>query len=193
MNFDRLTRVTAPTDTIVAIDLVKQHLRVGDDEEELIALLIDAATAYIEGPNGIGIALQPQQWRLSLDGFTTALRIPLNPVQTIDAITYRDTAGVTRTLPTTSYVIDTDGVATVERAPGVSWPSTASQTGSVKVTFTAGFTTIPADLKAAALLIIGHLFENRSAVVGTEGSTTPITVPLGVDAILARYRVTTFG
>jgi uncharacterized phiE125 gp8 family phage protein len=194
MEFHRITRVTAPTDTIVTLEQAKAHLRVAhDDEDDLITLLIEAATAFIEGPHGLGIALMPQQWRLSLDGFPPCIRIPLNPVQTIDGITYRDTTGATVTLPPASYAVDLDGVATVERAIGASWPSTASLKGSAKVTFTAGFETVPADLKAAALLIVGHLHENREAVAGTTGTATPLEVPMGVEAIFSRYRVLSFG
>lgn len=199
MNFHRLTRVTAPTTSILTLEETKVHLRVAhDDEDDLITSLIAAATAFIEGPQGIGIALLNQSWRLSLDGFTPSIRVPLGPVASITSVTYRDAAGTPQTLSAALYEADTDGsTATIFPAVNASWPSTSGRPGCVKVTFVSGYgddpADVPADLRAAALLLVGHLYSNREAVVGTTGSVTPLELPLGVEAILSRYRVTTFG
>ena len=43
---------------------------------------------------------------------------------------------------------------------------------------------LPADIKHAALLLIGHFFENREA----EGSEPTYALRLGVDRLIAPYR-----
>ncbi|WP_140920890.1 head-tail connector protein [Limnobaculum xujianqingii] len=42
------------------------------------------------------------------------------------------------------------------------------------------------DVKAAMLLYIGHLYENREAVIV---GSTPVKLPLAVDALLQPYRI----
>lgn len=194
MFFDRISLVTAPTEPVLELDRVKQHLGVGhDDDDDLIALYLEAATAAVEGPTGIGIPLRPATYKLTLEGFPCGcIVIPLRPVTGVTAITYRDTVGVTQTLDPAAYIVDV-ATGTVARPVGGSWPSTMATPFAVTVTFTAGFETIPADLQAAILLTVGHYYRNREAVVGTEFSVTPFELPLGVEAILSRYRVTTFG
>lgn len=194
MDFDRTTLVTAPTEPVLDLDRVKQHLGVGhDDDDDLIALYLDAATAAVEGPTGIGIPLRSATYRLTLDAFPCgSITIPLRPVTAVTGVQFKDVAGAAQTLAPTGYVVDL-ATGSISRPIGGSWPSTARLPGAVAVTFTAGYEAIPADLQAAILLMVGHYYRNREAVVGTENSATPQALPLGVEAILSRYRVTTFG
>ncbi len=194
MLFDRTTLVTAPTAPVLDLDRVKQHLGVGhDDDDDLIALYLDAATASVEGPHGIGIPLRSATYRLTLDAFPGGcITIPLRPVTGVVSVQFKEATGAVQTLSPTSYIVDLN-TGTVSRTIGGSWPATAALPGSVTVTFTAGFATIPADLQAAILLTVGHYYRNREAVVGTENSVTPLALPLGVESILNRYRVISFG
>jgi len=194
MDFHRTALVIPPTEPAINLDRVKQHLGVSfDADDDLISIFLDAATAAVEGPTGIGIALRPATYRLTLDCWPAGpIRLPLRPATGVTSITYKDTAGAIQTLDPATYSIDLD-TGTVCRAINASWPSLANLPGAVTVTFTAGFATIPADLKAAILLIVGHYYANREAVVGTTGSITPKELPFGVEAIFSRYRVTTFG
>jgi uncharacterized phiE125 gp8 family phage protein len=69
------------------------------------------------------------------------------------------------------------------------WPATACYNyGAVQVTFVAGYgnaAAVPADLKAAIKLLVGHLYENREAV--TLGAM-PAELPLGFASVTNRYR-----
>jgi uncharacterized phiE125 gp8 family phage protein len=194
MSFHRIQTVTAPTEPVLELDRVKLHLGVGhDDDDELILLYLDAATAAVEGTHGIGIPLRIATYKLTLDAFTGGcITIPLRPVTAVNSLQYKDTAGATQTLDSAAYVADV-ATGTISRAIGGSWPSTASLPGSVTVIFAAGFEIIPADLQAAILLLVGHSYRTREAVVGTEGTATPLAVPMGVEAIFSRYRVLSFG
>ena len=207
MSWTRLARVTAPSGDIVTLGEAKAHLRVDfADDDDLIGGLIEAAIGAIDGPKGVGVCLLTQQWRLSLDGLPCtgswwrrepsmrrSIEIPLSPVISVDEITYLDLGGVRQTLDASLYVYDLDAKPLrIERAFGQVWPQARHQPGSVKVTFTAGFgedaTGIPADLKAAMKLLIGHYYVHREAVVGVDNRDSSAPLPLGVDLILNRYR-----
>jgi uncharacterized phiE125 gp8 family phage protein len=186
MTWNRLTRVAAPENRLLTISELHDHLNVTfDDHDDYIEGLADVATAHIEGPEGIGLALLTQTWCLSIDRLPRSFSIPLGPVQSVDSITYRDEAGDEHTVDPVTLNVDIrrDG-ARVHCAAPVSNPLP----GSVKVTFTTGFgddsADVPADLRHAAKLLVGHFYENREATSTVELST----VPFGVECILNRYR-----
>lgn len=190
--WDRLYRVTAPAALPVSVADAKTHLRVDHaTDDALIQRLIEAAVGAIDGPPGIGIAMVSQVWRLSLDSFPcSVIELPLGPVLTVDSITYVDTAGATQTLPSGDYQTDiTRNPARIAPAYGKFFPSTRLGLNAVKVQFTAGFgaaSAVPSDLKSAILLIVGNLYTNRDATVL---GAAVAQLPMGVDAILDRYRV----
>ena len=169
---------TTPSASIITVAELKSHLRVDfDDDDDLISDLVVAAQGHIEGPEGIGLALAPSTWRLSLDHFPAdqVISIPLGPVTAVTGITYLDTAGATR--------IDLDGrPARITPALTKDWPATADLVGAVKVTFTAGPATPDPGLKRAVLMLAAHWYANPSA---TAPGQVP-EIPLGVAAILAR-------
>lgn len=184
--WSRLKRVTAPAADPVTLAEAKAHLRIlHPDEDVLVGGLIKSAVAMIDGPNGIGVALVTQTWRLSLDHLCD-FEIPLWPVTSVDEIAFVDTEGEDDTVSEFEPDLDSDPVR-VSPPYGQSWPSTRCSPGAVKVTFTAGFgeaAAVPADIKAAILLLIGHLYEHREAA-----NDAPLTVtPLAVESILNRYR-----
>ncbi len=202
MSWARLARVTAPQGSPLALADLKRHLRVDyTDDDALIEGYARAALAQIEGPRGAGICLLTQQWRLSLDGLPCrggwrrepSIEIPMGPVVSIDGVTYLDTSGDLQTLDPALYVYDLDArPVRIVRAFQQSWPACQPQPGSVKVTFTAGFGdkpgNVPHDLKVAAMLLVGHWYEHREAVVGVDARDSSTPLPLGVDRILDAYR-----
>jgi uncharacterized phiE125 gp8 family phage protein len=185
----RLTPDLRPTADILPLEAAKQHLyRTDTDEDVLIRALIDAAIAHVEGPDGIGLWLADQRWRLSLDAFPCgAIALPGQPVRGIHAVTYVDPAGVTQTLDPAAYVFDGERYpAIVDPVTGTSWPATRLQSGAVKVTFTCGHADplhVPRPVIQALKLLVGHWFINREA-----GSTAKLAeVPFSVSALLSRY------
>lgn len=121
----RAELITPPTDPVVTLAEAKDHLRVShDDEDWLIAGLIDAATAHLDGVGGVlGRALNPQTWRAVFCG-GAAGELPLVPV-------------ISKMAPVTA-----DGETTVQ--------------------FVAGYASgVPAPIKAAILLHVGTLYQNR--------------------------------
>lgn len=216
--WSRLTQVAAPTSDPVTLDEAKAQCRVyANDEDTYITGLIKAATASLDGPNGLGLALMPQTWRLSLDGFPfwyaqvgggesrlspgygggdiayplrQAIRIPLHPVTAINSVKYIADDGTTQTVDVSDYVVDLDATPARLTPPwGDAWPIAWWRAGGVKIEFQAGYTTLPADLKHAILLMIGHWYNAREAVVVNDSRAVAIELPFGVQSIIDRYRL----
>lgn len=138
-----------------------------------------------------GRAYAEKTLRLSLDAFpTNAIELAYPDVQSIESITYVDTSEVTQTLDASMYSLDaTTMPGWVTPAYGEVWPETLDTPNAVKVTFVVGPATVDADIKAAILLALGHLFVNREAVnekmmkqieLGFERLLWPDRVGLGV-------------
>lgn len=188
----RLNRLTEPQVLPVTLEEAKGHLRVDhSDDDGLIETIIEAAAGQINGPYGAGLVLSPQDWELSLDGFPCLIELPLWPVSAIKSIQYTDQAGDIQTLDPSVYVSDlSSNPARIARDYNKQWPLVRSVLANVRIEFTAGFDTVPADLKQALLLLIGHWYENRdAAIIGTIATDTPFAF----NAIVDRYRVGAFG
>jgi uncharacterized phiE125 gp8 family phage protein len=196
--WDRIERLSQPAVEALTLDDVKRHGRIDSaDENAWLLSAIKAARQAIEGPTGAGVAIVAAQWRLPLDRFPAEIWIPMGPVISIDAIFYRDAAGVLQMLAPARYQWRKGTFeARIKPAPGDTWPSTREQYDAVQVTFTAGFpgtesnppdlTGIDEPLKVAMLMLIRHWDANRETVVVGE---MPAEMPLGFTNLINRYRV----
>jgi len=188
-----LKLVTAPAEEPVSLALAKAHLRVTASEEDaLIQSLIIAARDQAE--TFTRRRFITQTWDLVLDCFPWwRLELPNAPLQSVSSITYIDTAGGSQTLDAAKYLVDakTDP-GRLEPAYGEVWPTTRLQMNAVTVRFVCGYglaAAVPQPIKHAMLLLIGHLYQNREAIVVGE---LPQELPLGVQSLLAPYRAVRF-
>ncbi|TIW40787.1 MAG: hypothetical protein E5V61_27450 [Mesorhizobium sp.] len=199
-----LTLVTPPDAFPVTLAEGRAQLgiKVTTVHDTLINRLIAAATGKLDGDSGIlGRALITQQWKLTLDCFPGEIVVPLPPVQSVDEITYLDPAGDEQTLATDQYAVL--GVAGSSRARivpayGKAWPATRDFPESVTVSFTAGYgddeESVPEPLRAAILLHVGHLFENRESTIVDDRTAFSVDVtPYGFDDLIAPFRLWGFG
>lgn len=177
-------RLVAPTETAVTLTMLKAHVREdGNDSDALLSLYLAAATEHVE--RHIGRVLFTQEWQLVLNEFPAGdLVLPIGPVQSVDLISYLDQDGAETTFEPVDYAVDTASVEARVR-PIDRWPTTADALNGVKVEWTAGATDCPTDIQVAILLLAGHLFEHREAVV-TDTSTAEL--PIGVKSLLAGHR-----
>lgn len=195
-----LKLITGPAAEAITLEEAKQHLRVVDtDEDSLISIYIRAARQWCEGPEGfLGRALVTQTWDLVLDSFPTAeIKVPLPPLQEVVYIKYDDTAGNEQSVSATNYYVDNVSEPGWV-LPTADWPSTINAVNSVRVRFKAGYpedtgvsppdiaANVPFDIKAAMLLLIGSMYENREEVVA---GVTLSQLPFGVQALLRPHRV----
>lgn len=184
MQWNRITRTENPTTTVLKLTEVKAHLNIThDDEDSYLNGLIATATAMVDGPAGIGIALLTQTYRASADGLSTVFEIPLTPVQNVVSITYLDTAGDAQQVE--DFRVDTDAKPARVYLKA---PVTNALAGSVKVTFTSGFGDVPADvpqdLRHALLMLVTMLYDHRNGLAPSIEE-----LPFGVRSIFGRYGV----
>lgn len=185
--------VTGPTVEPVTLAEAKLHCRVEhSDDDSLITGLITTARVYVE--QRCWISLCTQTWRKYLDewpGECLALTYP--PVSAITGVTYKDDAGNTQTLSSSVYTLTPDNLFFC-LAANQDWPTTELwPQWPIAITYTAGYglaAAVPTPLKQAMLLLIGHWYENREAVVVSAGVTVSSgAVQMAVDSLLYLYEV----
>ncbi len=186
-----LALITGPAREPVSLTEVLAHCRISSvDEDGLIAGYMLAARHYVEGYTRR--ALITQQCRLTIDdGWPDVVTLPRSPLVSFDQGHYGDTAGVQQALASSSYMVSTSGMeGRLVPAFGSRWPSVRAQIDAISVDFTCGYGdqpgAVPAPIRHAVLLLIGHWYENREAVV--IGSTVG-ELPLAVEALLFPFRV----
>jgi uncharacterized phiE125 gp8 family phage protein len=177
----------------MSLSEAKAHLRVIDDSEnDYITGLIRAASDMIE--RDTGLVLRQRAASVTFDGWSTndRTRLPLwrGPVVSVTSVAYDDEVGAEQVLAANQYRVRSfAGASWIVPANGVTWPAVEVGIGTVRVTYQAGYASneaVPASLRHAALLLIGHWYENREAV---NSDRTPVDVPLAYDALISPFRV----
>lgn len=179
--------VVTPPDPVVDLERVKQHLEVEhDDRDDLIAGMIAAATAHIDGPDGwLGRAIGVQTLETGFWSFDPCgMRLPFPPVTEIVSVTYRDESGAEQTVPTDDIELFDDLIF-----PGwmKAWPNARPMRASVRVRYRAGYSTVPDPIIAAILLMVGDLWRNRDTVAALGAAKIPMSTT--VENLLAPFRV----
>lgn len=193
--------ITPPSSEPVSLTEARTHLRIEafgspleHPDDSYVSQAITIAREFCEQYLERSLATQTVQ--LVVDNFNSMIYLPNAPVQNVDSITYIDTEGVTQTLANSAYELDSfDNKIRLQF--GQRWPSVRVQEDAVTVTYTAGYTNgaspdtypIPAPIKAAMLLIIGNLYENRQQDVLGNTRISFNSLPLGVYNLLQPYRL----
>jgi uncharacterized phiE125 gp8 family phage protein len=181
--------VIEPPSPVVSVEDAKMHLRVEHSEDDsLIAGLIAAATGWLDGPDGwLGRALGGQVLEWQADGWPcNDFALPYPPLVEVISVSYVDPEGDEQTwdFPTPLYF---DDLPTVRGRPH-----------DIKIRYRAGYgafnsedppvwvNAIPAQLRAAILMLVAQWYETREAVtVGVSAEE----VPMSVKALVQLYRV----
>lgn len=160
-----LTLITASAPLVTTVE-AKRHCRIDhEDDNAYLDSLIVVAQAYIDGPNGwLGRSFGEQEWTLTLDAFPTGcLHLPIPPLQSVDTVEYTKTDGTTGAVTDfREFVIGSvTGAGFILPAYAGAWPDTRAEPEAVQITFTAGYATVPPQVKHAILLLVGEWYENR--------------------------------
>ncbi|MFH5927148.1 head-tail connector protein [Roseomonas xinghualingensis] len=171
-----LRLVTPPTEGPIALDEAKAHLRVdGDAEDFTIDTLLAAAVQHVETVTHR--ALMPQEWSVIHSVPWAAHRcrsaplgLPNPPLRAVTRVESLDAAGLATEMPVDTFRVlmpsgPTAGAASIVPLSGWAWPDTG-----IRITYQAGYAgadAVPRALKAAILLVLGDLFENREG--GSQG------------------------
>jgi len=171
---------------MITVEEAKAHCRIEHGAEDgLITSLIAAAFRHIENRTGQTFD-KVDNAEMVLDALPAGgagIELQWTPVRAIQGLVYLDPQGGEQTLSAADLSLDVRGVYP-KLYPVNEWPESKAQRASVKVSADIGYSELPADVRAAALLIIGHLYENREAVVI---GTIATDLPMGVELLLAPY------
>jgi uncharacterized phiE125 gp8 family phage protein len=177
----------------------KTHLRVDDDitdQDDLIAGLIGGAREWCENYTRRSFVRRTLQLRM--DAFPCEFRLPYGPVSSVQSVEYIDSGGATAILAADQYQVDTQSApARIVPVFGVVWPTVKhGAVNGVVVNYVAGYApgdgsptnhaaNVPKSIKAAMLLLIAHLYENRELVDARQMHE----VPFGVKTLLAPFEI----
>lgn len=190
-----LERMRGGGEDLITLADAKSHLRViENDSDAEISNAISAASSYLDvdadGFGGLGSPLVSQSWVIRAGTFGTgSIRLPFSRVTAITAITYHDASNVLQSVSAANYhLVGSGRDQLIKLAAGAQWPEVYDRPEAVIIVFEAGFEdvdAVPADIKAAARLLVGHFYENREAA--GEGAAAR-EIALGVTNLTQRYR-----
>lgn len=189
----RIKVTVAPTIEPLTTAEVKLHLRVDHSEEDaLIDRLIETARQQCEDISRR--AFITRTLTANLDCWPAyKFELPYPPLLSVTSIKYTDIGGTQNTFLASNYIVDTHS------EPGrvglkwlVFWPTAILQEiNAIEIVYTAGYgpaaTDVPGRYKAAILLLVAHLYENREAAVVGQGFSSQ-ALPFGLDALLLTDR-----
>ena len=183
-----ITGAAVDLDTIITVADLKAHMRVTHTAEDtLISALRSAAISWVE--EHCNIKLGSYTARGYLPGFYNSY-IPIGPVTAVTEVKYQTTADTDYTTDLTTLVAGnwfTDTISQPARIAFRDYPNVYEYALTpVVVSFTAGYSTVPAPVLQAIRLLVAHMYENRQ-----EEITGTITTRLkfGLDALLNPFRI----
>ncbi len=185
-----LTEITPIPLAALPLAELRDHLRLSsgfaDDatQDGLLEQYVRAAIATVEGRVARALFLRSYSLRLTRwrNGYAQAL--PVAPVTALHSMTLLDAGGVETLVAPARFRLDADGTRPRVEAAGTALPSIPTG-GAVVIAFSAVFggqwTSIPADLRQAVLLLAAQYYEGREAGGNPD-------MGFGVRALLERWR-----
>jgi uncharacterized phiE125 gp8 family phage protein len=158
------------TGDVVTLAELKAHLRIVHTEQDAyLQVLLNAAINEIRTRVNVEPASATNVFSCEL--FVSQI-MPVKPVNSITKVEYYDAAGQLQTMPQAEYEL-------VKRWPRLrdaikfyeSYTVQSDKAYPIIITAAAGYTSTPADLKAAVLLIAGRMFEYPADPVAERMST----------------------
>lgn len=174
------TNITEP----LTLAEVKAHCRIDiDTDDSLLTALITVAREQAEA--FIWQKIPEQEWEIYL-GYWPAngvIELP-GPVSDVEGVYY--TPGGGEETEFGDVVVDLLGNRVLLKTDSA-WPAdTLAQVNPIRVEFTTKMDPVPSSVKAAMLLIIGHLYEHREDVLV---GVSPAQLPKAAEHLMWPYRV----
>jgi uncharacterized phiE125 gp8 family phage protein len=184
----------------VSVDDVKLSQRVLHSvEDTLIQRAIKAAMLYLERENQI--AILGRKLKISLPAWPAELELPAPPLRytstPASAVTVsRLVEGSVTASPGLYHVVKGDQVWSIVRnSADLPTDIDEDDPAAFQVTFDVGYATaaaIPEDIQSAIILLAGHFYQNREAVIiEPRVITVPRNLEFGVKELMKFFRVQT--
>lgn len=163
-------QISDPASFPITLQQVKEWTRVDANTSDAeLSGLIQAATLSAES-----IMNRPiinRSYTQTMDFLPSVIVLQEVKVQSVTTITYLDTDGVQQTLAADQYRIDFGSIykrSSIEPAHSITWPNVRNVSGSVIITYVAGFgedaNDAPADIQQAIAYLVGHYYDTRDIV-----------------------------
>ena len=176
---------------ILTLPEIKDYLfETSPDYDSMIIMLSQVAREYAEARTWKQII--PATYTLYLDRFPDVIELPKPPVIGVTSVKYYDTDDSIQELSSSVYQEDLySEPARIRPVSGESWPEIYDRMNAVEIEFTAGMNegdtahNMPEKIRQAMLMLIKSWYENRNAVVVSEGrSIDAKEVPMTANALL---------
>ena len=188
----RVVATVAGAACVFGADVISETGSVAEDDE--IEMWITTAREYCENVTGRALATQTIELYMDCFPYFNYYELPSPPLQSVTSVTYRDSAGDITTLTAdTDYIVDDESdVGRIVLPYGNTWDSfTPYSVNPIKTTIVTGYyasNLIPRSFKQAILLLVGHWYENREAVMAGALNMTKV-IEIAVHDLISMYRV----
>lgn len=192
-----LTVITPALTECVTVEEARRQCRIHSADTSFDGELqgyLDAAVSHVGTITDM--ALEPVGYSYTLDAFDGNIELPIGPVIEIDSVKYY-LSSVLTTIASADYSLRQLSDMRAEIVPDTAWPTADAGVDQVVVEFTAGYEgeldsatytpAVPAAIRQAILLLVGHWWRNRSAVEMVSSGDL-VSVPLAFDALVAPYK-----
>jgi len=198
VQYRSLTRQTPPAVEPVTLAEAKAHLRVDtSDDDAYVQNLVTSAREWCE--QYLDRTLVHTQWVMRFDKFPDSgiepVELPRPPMvmsgtATAVTVTFTQEAGPTSTYSTAEYRVDRNATpGAILPIYGSTWTPHRQDDNAISVTWWAGYgasgSSVPAAIRHAILMLVGHWYEFRTSVL--TGSISK-EVEFGVKSLLDSQR-----
>lgn len=184
----RPVRVTGPTQDIVTLQDLREHLRLdGTEEDALLERMASAAASHIDGPRGtLGRCLVTQTWSYPFSSWADELCVPLPDVSAV-TVKYRDENDAEQTVDAADFeIVPTDYGTSVFFRDFTAPTLVDDREFPISVEVTAGYgapSDVPMDLQHAVKVLAAYWFDEARAGVSKHS-----LAPMAFDALVGAHR-----
>ena len=168
--------ITPPTDNLVTLAQLKEHLVIDfSDDDTRLNLLLETTRDFLE--NQTNQCLDSQMWEEKFPHFYSVTKLKKNPLQSL-VVTYYDSDNALQTLDTNDYLITKTTHQSEVEAITI-YPNTYARKDAVIFTYGCGYSSVPAVMQQACLLLAASWNESLSMSSAAINRSFIIVIPGG--------------
>jgi uncharacterized phiE125 gp8 family phage protein len=157
-----LVQIVAPIAEPLSLDDAKTFMHIlEDDEDDLITSMIESAREYAE--NYTNRQFEIATWELITECMYSGLTIDKSTVTEIVTVEYMDEDSVYQTLSTDDYYLYFEHGAGKLHFDSI--PSHKDDKRAFKITFKAGYATVPSGIVSFLKVFVSTIYENRELYI----------------------------